>query len=316
MPKLIFHHFDEDAQIHVTAATVTAAELAASQCWLPARFLGGRCDRYFHCQEAQEANCQAQPSRLARHCLEDTVASGDTEDIREDFRADRICAICREVILDEVYLGEARTHYVGQPICQGCFDADLDEPCATVYLGTDDDEPKLIGSCRNETDGDFTVRWHTTDPWRGYFELLSDTYTRLFTDAILSGHESEAMLKRLYDRLLARLEAEDIGFARAFARSSNLFMTCLEMWIEKDLGKMLKAQIILSQIKDEVDFNNDLYKTGILIPRESLQQFNTLMGDKYKVITDSDLADLVASKGDELLAEVVATAGEGARAND
>jgi len=316
MPKLIFHHFDEEAQVHVSAVTVTAAELAASSCWLPARFLGGLCDRYFHCQEAKDANCQAQPSILARQRLQDSVASGDTSNIREDFRADRICAICQEVILDKVYLGEAKTHYEGQPICQGCFDTDLDEPCATVYLGSDDEEPKLIGSCRNETDGDFSIRWHRTDPWRGYYELLSDTYTELFTDAILSGHESEEMLKRLYDRLMARLEAEDIGFARAFARSSNVFMTCLEIWIEKDLEKVLKAHIILSQIKDEVDFDNDLYKTGILIPRESLQQFKTLMGDKYKVTTDSDLAELVASKGDELLPEIMAATAKGGRRND
>ena len=315
MPKLIFHHFDEKAQVHTTTATVTAAELAASQCWLPARFLGGPCDRYFHCQEAQEANCQASPSRLARHRLEDTVAAGDTGDIREDCREDRICAICRELILDEVYLGETGTHCEGQPICQGCFDADLDDPSATVYLGTDD-EPKLIGSCRNETGGDFSVRWHRTDPWRGYYELLSDNYTQLFTDAILSCHESEEMLKRLYDRLMERLEAEDIGFARAFARSSNVFMTCLEIWIEKDLEKVLKAQIILSQIKDEVDFDNELYKTGILIPRESLEQFKTLMGDKYRISTDSDLADLVASKGDELLTEIAAAAGKGVKGND
>jgi len=315
MPKLIFHHFDEEAQLHVTTATVTAAELAASHCWLPARFLGGPCDRYFHCQEAQEANCQARPSRLARHRLEDTVAAGDAGDIREDCRADRICAICRELILDEVYLGEAGTQYDGQPLCQGCFDSDLDDPCATVYLGTDGEGPKLIGSCRNETDGDFTVRWHSTDPWRGYYELLSDSYTQLFTDAILSGHESEEMLKKLYDRLRACLEAEDIGFARAFARSSNVFMTCLEIWIEKDLEKVLKAQIILSQIKDEVDFDNDLYHTGILIPRESLEQFKTLMGDKYQVTTDSDLADLVASKGDDLLAEIAA-ASKGRKEHD
>jgi hypothetical protein len=315
VPKLIFHHFDEKAQVHITTATVTAAELAASSCWLPARFLGGPCDHYFHCQEAQEANCQAGPSRLARHRLEDTVASGDTGNIREDCREDRVCAICETVILDEVYLGEAKTAYEGKPICEGCFDTDLDEPCATVYLGSDDEEPKLIGSCRNETDGDFSVRWHRTDPWRGYYELLSDTYTELFTDAILSWHESEEMLKKLYDRLLARLEAEDIGFARAFARSSNVFMTCLEIWIEKDLEKMLKAQIILSQIKDEVDFDNELFKTGILIPRDSLQQFKTLMGDKYKITTDSYLAELVASKGDDLLPEIMAATANGGKGN-
>jgi len=306
MPKLIFHHFDEKAQVHVTTA-----ELAASRCWLPARFLGGQCDRYFHCREAQEANYQAGLSRLARHRLEDTVASGDTGNIREDCRGDRICAMCRDVIPNEIYLGEAGTHYEGQPICQGCFDTDLDEPCATVYLGSDDEEPKLIGSCRNETDGDFSVRWHSTDPWRGYYELLSDTYTQLYSDANLSGHESEEMLNKLYDRLMARLEAGDIGYTRAFARSSNVFMTCLEIWIEKDLEKVLKAQIILSQIKDEVDFDNELYKTGILIPRESLGQFKTLMGDKYKVTTDSDLADLVASKGDGLLPEIMAAAKGG-----
>jgi hypothetical protein len=90
-------------------------------------------------------------------------------------------------------------------------------------------------------------------------------------------------------------------------------MTCLEIWIEKDLEKIMKAQIILSLIKGEVDHDNDLYRTGILVLRESLQQFKRLMGDRYQVDTDADLAELVARKGQDLLPGILAAAGKGER---
>jgi hypothetical protein len=58
MPKLGIVHFDERGQIHQTELQVTAEELAV-YCWLPARFLGGMCDRYYSCRYTQKANCKA-----------------------------------------------------------------------------------------------------------------------------------------------------------------------------------------------------------------------------------------------------------------
>ncbi|GAH67698.1 unnamed protein product, partial [marine sediment metagenome] len=161
-------------------------------------------------------------------------------------------------------------------------------------------------SCRNETDGDFRVKWHSTDPWRGYYECESGEYVEVFTDAILSGgHESEEMLKKLYDRVLERFDQEDIGFARVFCRSSNVFFTSLEIWVRRDFVQLLKAHAIIARTKGEVDYDNTLYSTGILFPRENLGKFKALLGKKYEITTDKGLADLAAEKGDSLLAELV-----------
>ena len=34
-----------------------------------------------------------------------------------------------------------------------------------------DDQPYFISLTRNETEGDFEVEWHSTDPWRGYYQI-------------------------------------------------------------------------------------------------------------------------------------------------
>ncbi len=307
MPDLVFHRFDEEANIHVQSVSVSSEELGASRCSLPARFLGGTCDRFYTCKEARRCSCKASHSRLAR----DKAAHGE---LGEEIREDLLCAVCGQAILldsvDRPYHGDPGTSYEGQPVCETCYDEDLCEPSATIYYGVDSDEPCLIGACRNETEGNFKVRWHRTDAWRGYYELESEVYTQVFTDAILSGHESEQMLKKLYDIVLERFDEEGIDFARAFTRSSNVFMTCLEIWVRKDLVQLMRAHLILAQAMKEVDYDNDLYKTGILFPRESLEQLKRLLGDRYQVNTDSDIADLVNSKFEDLIREIMQAAQE------
>jgi len=227
MPRVGITRFDENGKIIVETVTVTREELSVG-CWLPARFLRGECDRYYICKYGVKANCKAGPSRIARE-----KAEHDKLEKSEGLREESICKLCGEPIVpqdsgDRPYLGESGTSYEGEPICDSCYDEDTGEPCATIYYGTDD-EPHLIGSCRNETDGAFRVRWHSTDPWRGYYECESDGYAMVFTDAILSMHESETMLKSLYDIVMERFDEEGIDFARVFCRSSNVFMTSLEI---------------------------------------------------------------------------------------
>ncbi|GAJ15861.1 unnamed protein product, partial [marine sediment metagenome] len=209
------------------------------------------------------------------------------------------------------YNGDPGTAYEGQPICDTCYDEDTCDPAATIYYGKDNEEISLIGSCRNETEGDFSVKWHSTDPWRGYHECESDEYVKVFTDAILSGHESEEMLKKLYDRVLERFDEEDIDFARVFCRSSNVFFTSLEIWVKRDFVQILKAHAIIAEAKGEVDYANPLYSTGILFPRENLEKFKKLLGKRCEITTDKDLADLAAEKGSDLLAEIVEAAKGG-----
>jgi len=50
-------------------------------------------------------------------------------------------------------------------------------------------------------------------------------------------------------------------------------------------------------------------------PRENLEGFKQLLGSRYEVKTDGELADLVARKGDALLTEILA-AQKGETRND
>ena len=51
--------------------------------------------------------------------------------------------------------------------------------------------------------------------------------------------------------------------------------------------------------------------TGILFSRDNLEKFKKLLGKRYEITTDKDLADLAAEKGDDLLKEVVEAAKGG-----
>ena len=309
MPKIGIVSFDENGDLHTNTVTVTKEELGVN-CWLPARFLGGECDRYYICSYAEKANCHAGPSRIARH----KASHGELEEGQE-LRRDLTCAICGQPIVaaepgGRPYTGDPGTAHQGQPICDNCYDEDTCQPAATIYYGKDNEDTRLIGSCRNETEGDFRVSWHSTDPWRGYYKCRSSKYVEVFTDAILSGHESEEMLKKLYDRVLERFDEEGIDFARVFCRSSNVSMTSLEIWVRKDFLQLLKAHAIINRVEDEVDYGNPLYSTGILLPRDNLDKLKELLGEKYQITTDRDLAGLVAEKGDSLLAEILEASRE------
>jgi len=88
-------------------------------------------------------------------------------------------------------------------------------------------------------------------------------------------------------------------------------MTSLEIWVKKDFVQLLKAHAIIAEAKGEVDYGNPLYSPGILFPRENLEKFKKLLGKKYNITTDKDLADLAAEKGEDLLAEIVEAAKGG-----
>jgi len=166
-----------------------------------------------------------------------------------------------------------------------------------VFFG-DSEEPMFITSARNETEGAFYTTWHKTDGWRGYFELHSTEYVELFSDAILSMHESEIMLKELHDKLMARLTEAGIKFARAFCRTSNVFSTNLEIWVENTVEAVMIATLLLHGIKREVKYDDPTYKTGILFSREALQRFRDLLGDN--TLTDTD----ILARAERLVGEV------------
>lgn len=142
------------------------------------------------------------------------------------------CSVCgAKLNREDAYYGDKGTFYEGKPLCEVCYWED--EPCATVYF-SDDDEPHFISYTRNETDGEFTVKWVPVDPWRGYYEAESKVYTRLYDDCILAGSFDAEELKRFNDELIKVLDKLGIRYARVIASSSNVFSQGYEIWVHKE----------------------------------------------------------------------------------
>jgi len=141
------------------------------------------------------------------------------------------CACCEEEVEGEVYLGDEGTYYEGKPLCEVCYYED--EPCATVIYG-DDEYPHVISYTRNETDGDFRVRWVSTDPWRGYYEAESDVYERLHDDCILAYSRDAEELKNFDEKIRELLDKLGIRYARVFTRSSNIFSTGYDLYVHRE----------------------------------------------------------------------------------
>lgn len=214
-----------------------------------------------------------------------------------------LCISCEEPIRKEstIYYGDPKTHYENKPLCETCYYEG--DPVATIFY-RNEEEPHFITHARNDTDGDFWAKWHSTDPWRGYFEMESERYVKVFSDAILSYHESEAMLKELNDLVIEKYMENEIDFARAFPRTSNVFSTGFEIWAGKEPIKMFKAYAILQTVKKQVNYDDPLYSTGIIFDRETLGKLQSVLGGKYKIEKDSDVLNLVQEKGDGLLEEI------------
>lgn len=218
-------------------------------------------------------------------------------------KEDYVCSCCEQAIEkgNDLFYGDPETHYEGKPLCEVCYYED--DPIATVYR-RDDKEPYHISLTRNETEGDFKAKWRSTDAWRGRYELESEKYKQTFSDAILSYHESEAMLKELNDKAVEAFTTNGIDFYRAFLRTSNLFCTDYDIWVRNEPDQLLLSCLMLERIKVEVDYTNPIYSTGILFDRETFSRLQTILGDKYQFKSDSDVLQLMQERGDSVLEEL------------
>jgi len=174
-----------------------------------------------------------------------------TNETKEVFAVVR-CACCEaEIPEEEVIYGDKGTYYEGKPLCDVCYYED--EPCATVYYG-DDDYPHEISYTRNETDGEFRVRWVSTDPWRGYYTVESDVYERIHEDAILAYSYDADQLKRFDEEVRRLLDWLGVRYARVFERTSNLFSTGYDLFVHKEdlngeKGALLTVALNLLKLK-------------------------------------------------------------------
>lgn len=210
------------------------------------------------------------------------------------------CSSCEEDIVDEneLYYGDEATFYEGRPLCESCYYED--EPVATVYFN-DDDYPHIISYARNETEGAFRARWHSTDSWRGYYETESDKYALVNTAELLAWHESEKMLKEFDERIRELFDEHGLDYARVFARSSNVFYQNYDLYVKKE--QALPAALLVAKTKGEVDYNNPKWYRNIIFDEDSLKQLAKLFPERG-IETDRDAAHLVEELGDNALSEL------------
>ena len=177
-----------------------------------------------------------------------------------------ICAYCEEEITrpDEMAIsGEEYSEYEGQPLHDHCY---WEAPeMAVIIFGDNEDYPSYITPTRDDTEGIFSVAWHSTDPWRGYYKLSSGSWVKVHDDYILSMSKDEANLKKWDDLAMELLREHGIPFARAFPRTSNLFSTGYELWIpaekEAEFEELISNK--LEQPKEELRNSWEFTQTAI-----------------------------------------------------
>ena len=209
------------------------------------------------------------------------------------------CTVCDQRIRrSEAYFGDKDTLYEGKPLCETCYYED--EPCATVIYRKDD-TPYIISETRNETEGNFRVRWRSTDPWRGYYETSSDKYSLVNTAELLAYHESEQMLKEFDERTRELFDEHEIEYARVFARSSNVFYQNYDLYAKKD--QIFLAGLLVAKAKQEVDYDNPKWYHNIVFDETALIKLIELFPE-YKIKSDYDATKLVEELGDNALNEL------------
>jgi len=209
------------------------------------------------------------------------------------------CYVCdKKIRKSKAYLGDEGTPLEGKSLCEDCYSED--EPCATVIYSKED-TPYIISGARNETEGDFRVRWHSTDPWRGYYEASSQKYSLVNTAELLAYHESEKMLKNFDDKIRELFDEHEIEYARVFARSSNVFYQNYDLYVRKD--QVLLAGLLATKVKREVDYDNPKWYRNIVFDETALQKLIELFPEKG-IKTDYDAAKLVEELGDNALDEL------------
>jgi len=209
------------------------------------------------------------------------------------------CAACGQRIKkNDAYIGDEGTYYEGKPLCETCYYED--EPCAIVYY-KNDDQPYVISHTRNETEGDFTVKWHSTDPWRGYYETKSEKYALVNTAELLAYHESEKMLEEFDERIRELFDEHNIDYARVFARSSNVFYQNYDLYVKKE--QALIASLLVEKAKAEVDYNNPKWYKNIIFDEEALNKLAEAFPER-QIKTDYDAAKLIEDLGDDAINEL------------
>lgn len=160
--------------------------------------------------------------------------------------ADNICEVCEEV-------AEYPRETEKGVICERCLEDDRCSPTATIEYS--DRERRTIGHYHNGTEGDFETTYHSTDAWRGYYTVEANNgWEKLWDDNILSYSEDAKELKKMDEKLTEYMDKNNIEYAKAIARSSNVFSNGYTLFVrasEKEKAMLkLFVNILSMQHRD------------------------------------------------------------------
>jgi hypothetical protein len=210
------------------------------------------------------------------------------------------CASCGTILFESEFFGGECTDYEGQPICECCYYEA--EPCAVLRLNplSGFDPLYITHSCNDAWEeglGEWRVSWHSTDPWRGYYEISApEGWLLVNTDQALWGHRSEAMLEKFHDNLCENLQEMGIDLVFASCVTSNLFCTNVDWYVnvgtdEDAIVRMMQVSMAVAAAKGAVNYDDPAWRRGILFPEfDDVQStVEELLG--RKVETDYDIVD-------------------------
>jgi hypothetical protein len=161
------------------------------------------------------------------------------------------CVSCDEQLKDN------DDHYVtedGRKVCSSCYEQA--DPIATVVYG-DGRPDDRVTEYENETD--FKIGYHHSDGWRGYYEVVeSDGWTNVHDDCILGGSDDAQDLADFTDKLERFCNDKEIGYAKVYCRTSNVFSSGMDFFVETakadEVAKCVKR--LLKKHRDPASFNS------------------------------------------------------------
>ena len=209
------------------------------------------------------------------------------------------CSICEDIVeKQDTFYGDAHTAYEQKPLCEICYYES--EPNASLIY-SQDEQLHIISDTRNETDGEFRVRWKSTDPWRGYYLVESERYSLVNTAELLSYHESAGMLEDFDSRIRELYDESNLEYVRAFTRSSNVFYQNYELFVKKD--QILFGSLLVAKAKTEVDYDNPKWYRNILFDEEMLTKLDHMFPER-ELKVDADVLNLVKDYGDKIIVRI------------
>jgi len=129
-------------------------------------------------------------------------------------------------------------------------------PIATISVFEGGEEHKIVISEYDIYDEsgrdygyDFEPKWHSTDAWRGYYEMEAKGWTQVHEDTSLAYSEDSRELKNFDEKLVEELKARGIPVARVVSSTSNLFSSSVDYFVRdknqadvKDIVDKLKKK--------------------------------------------------------------------------